>query len=432
MPIRCLVVSALSVLVAVPAIRAQEVASAPEAAPDQPPMCHEVAGAPVTVFACAIDHGVDDDAPGESGVARVLARLRLQRARAAVPEAGRSGSLVGADVSILFVSVPQDRWPLGAAFVRALFDDELPLTTDEIALATARVALAVDDAEWLYPGWVLQSRARRALLTGSAQRGLHGDARSVQQVTPARVRELLGRACGVEHAVFGAVPAAVRELRLPGRPPQGAPPRRAVEPAKSVREPSGSAPGSPTIAKHSRVNGPFVAVAARAPGPAEHAAFAVGVEVARARARRRLPNRLFEAHRFARAPLVGWSWLDADAIVVLTRRGHDGDEPEQAFAELDALLADLRERPPSARELEKARRTLAHELAPLPWNSTASVSPGRVVVAMRAARRGITSAAITGVSAAAAHRALASALAPDRLWRGGLVPSVVKDPFRRR
>jgi hypothetical protein len=344
-----------------------------------------------------------------------LAECRLARARRVEPAAAASGVQVFGDATVAFVLVPSAAAGVGLAFCRALLDDTLPVDDDLVAAAIARAALAADDADWLYPGPVLLGRARRALLLGPAARGEAGIAAAVQALEPPRLRDLLRQPVAVTGLGLGAVPADVRAAaaQLPLRAGT-APPR----PARAVSAP----PPGVDVQPHARVDGPFAAVAFVVPAAVDRAALAVAVEVARARAARDLRLRGGEAR--ARAPVVAWSWLHDDPLLLFCRRGANGRDLSQPQAELAALLADLRDRPPTDAERDVAVRTLRAELAlaPPPLGAGDGVLPGRAVAALLAPERGIDDADVTAVTAAAAHAALVAVCDPGRAWRGGLVP----------
>lgn len=390
------------------------------------------------VFAMLEPHGVLDDDAAEAGIARVVAACRCARARAAVPGVRQSGSQVRDRSAVHFATVRPSEWRAGVAFLQALVRDDVDAgspTTDAIELEIARAALVADDAEWLYPGSMLQSRARRAFAAGATgDRGLHGSAAALQNVTAARVLALLPWRGGVTYRVFGELPAGVRPLDLTVTVPPSATPGRSFADVvgAATRTPSRAEHATePERIPHSRVDGPFAAVAFAVPRELRGAALAVLVEVARERALARTPAVIRGAHVKARAPFVAWSWADHEPVLVLLRRAHTGHAEDKAFAAIEQLLRDLGDRPPSGKELARARDVIVSENAPLPWNSTAVVAPGRVLVAMRAAAAGIDAAAVAAVTAADAHAAFAAVTAAGKPYRAVLLPTVQRDPFRR-
>ncbi|HEX5053825.1 MAG TPA: hypothetical protein VFZ65_18740 [Planctomycetota bacterium] len=378
--------------------------------------------------------GYDDDRPGECGAARVLAECRLERARAEVQGTVASGLRVGADASVVFVLTAAADWPRGAAFVAALLDDTRPLDDDLLARTAARAALAADDGEFLYPGLVLQGRARLALCTGAAARPAVGSATAIQQLAAARVRALLREPVPRRGWGIGALPEALRErceAAMTG----------AVAGVSQLRiEAAAPVPG-PEFVLHARVDAPFVAAGFLVPADVELPCLAVGVEVARRRAERRF--RMVGREAMARAPLVNWSWLDGDPLVVFCRRGFDPVRlwpGEQAAADAEAeraavqrdlqgLLEDLRKVPPSAKEIAAARDSLQVELAATAPDiglvdaaSERALLPGRVQARLLAAHRGIDGPALQAVTADRVHDTLRALLRPERTWWGGLMP----------
>lgn len=400
----------------------------------------EVPGANTTAVAVLWQHGLDDDEPSQVGACRVLAECRLERARAAVPAISDSGLQVCGDATIVFACGSASASAQLAAFVQALLDDTLPVGDDQLSLWIARAALAADDAEHLFPGPVLQTRLRLRLCRGtSAARPVAGSSPAMAALTPAQVRELLQVPVAVRLGVLGAIPPELRRgVSAPARPAAQRPVRAldAVVAVENVVE----------YETHSRVDSPFVAVGFRAPRGDQLPAFALGIEVARARTRR-LPMRAGQAR--GRAPIVGWSWLHGDPIVVFCRRGADfvqlrpgerveadmEEERDATATELEAILANLRREPPTARELADARGALQLELALVPLSrgrqsaaaANAAALPGRLQVLMLGACRGIDNTALAAATPAAVHAVLASVLDPAGACWHGLMPVARSD-----
>ena len=202
---------------------------------------------------------------------------------------------------------------------------------------------------------------------------------------------------------------------------------------------------------HSRVDGPFVAVGFVAPEPRRAAAFAVAVEVARSRGQRRFAVRGSEA--LARAPLVHWSWPRAEPLLVFCRRGENpeallpGQQPEvdaaaeaaATEADLQQFLADLRESPPTAEEVNRAATALRQQLQ-LPaagespaWATEPATLPGRWMAWVLASHHGIDVSALAAVDAKAVGAAVDVWLSPARGSWHALLPEPRSDHgFRRR
>ncbi len=400
---------------------------------------HPVPGANAVAVGLLWRHGYDDDRPDECGAARVLAECRLWRARALVPGVRASGLQMAADATVVFVVVDAAMTDSAVRFVQALLDDRLPIDDDTLAVACAEVALAADDAEFLYPGLVMQGRARLLLCQGRAGgRPVAGSAAAVQGLSPARVRELLQRPVAVRGAVLGAVSAnfrtALQAVVLP----------TIVEAAAGASPPPAPArlPLPACETQHDRVNAPFVAAAFLVPEGPDLSAFAVAVEVARLRAQRRFKMRPNEAT--GRDTFVAWSWLQGDPVLVFCRRGMSptkllpGEKPradanaERAAtrAEVEALLADLRERAPTDEEVAAARSSLQFELALQPMTpaltsalaSNGGALPGRLEVLLLAAHRGIDGSALAAVASPAVREVLQRVLQPAAACWCGLMP----------
>jgi len=386
-------------------------AQQPAAAPSSSSWSFDaVPGATSTVLVVAWDHGYDDDADGECGLARVLADCRLTWARQAVPEAGDTGVLVLGDVTLAYASLPAGAPQLGA-FAAALLDPAAGLTDDQIAVCLARAALGADDAAWFYPGSALESRARAALFAGQpAGRPVAGRAEDLQACTVARVRERLAAPVAVRGSLFGAPAVALPPLpRVPSVP-------RAVPVA--VDASSGA-----LNSKHPRLDAPFVAAAFSVPVGVGRRDWAMALEVARVRVARQLRLRGGEA--LARAPVVGWSWRSDEPLALFTRRGFDGDDPGVARRELETLLEDLRTSPPNARELSSAAGGLAAEIAMPPWDpdlakvlaGASGALVGRGIAVTLARWRGLDGADFRAVSADELHAVVRRCFAAHRaLW----------------
>lgn len=397
---------------------------------------HEIPGATATAVALLWQQGYDEESV--PGAAAVLAECRLLRARAAVPALLASGQLVTGDATVIFGLVGGADPAAPAAFVQALLDDEAPLADDTLALVVARAALAADDVESVYPGTTLEAAARRRLLVGAARRAPAGDAAAIAKLQPAVVRARLrepvlvgGGALGAASAAARASLAAVVWPALPAAPPGPRAPVAALAAAPSTTMP---------VATHPRIDGPFVAAAFVAPPPAEWPVFAVAVEILRARASRRL--RLRGPEVLGRAPLVRWSWLEAEPLLLCCRRGRDGEEllPGQVAAadaaaeagaarrELEDLLVSLRDEPPTAAEVAAAVRLLYAELS-LPGGEALHqlgrlprALPGRLQTWLLVRQRGIDVDALSLVTPAMVAATLAASVAAERAAWFALVP----------
>ena len=400
------------------------------------PIVHPVADAAAATVGVLFAQGFDDDPEDRAGLAAVLAAARLAQGRRAAGELLASGAKVGADYAIVFAVVGPEQRGAAAAFVRALFDDGAGLDDDALELAIARAALAADDAEHLYPGDVLRTRARRRLGGGEPfARPPAGHAPACSALTPAEVRSALAVRAPARVAALGAVePAWARALAAASAAAVRCPPRGQAACTARWRQ------RAMTEDLSERADSPYVAAAVAAPGGDERAIFAVAAEVARARAFRQLPLRGREL--FARAPFLKWSWLEADPIAVFFRRGADpvqvlpgergratvADELAATRGELESLLDDLRRRAPTQGELEAARRALRGRLLlPVPggeaaWAGEPATYPGRVQVLLLRAHHGVDVARTEAVTGAQVQATLAAALAEERVSWHAVVP----------
>jgi len=339
-----------------------------------------------------------------------------------------SGAKVGADYAIVFAVVGADEVQRAVAFLAAVRGDGAGLDDDSLRLGIARAALAADDAEFLYPGDVLMSRARQRLGAGTAlARPPVGRATECSALTPAVLRQRLAETTPLRVAALGVVDKAWLAAVSGMKWSKAACPARGLATCGEV----GAQPQMTTDLS-ARSDSPYLGVAFGAPAGAQRATFALGVEVAKMRAFRGLKLRGREL--FARAPFVRWSWLQADPIILFCRRGEDhvrllpgqrqgasiSDEVAATRRELAALLADLRGKPPTTTELEGARAALLGQLVlPGPeeqpaWASEPATLPGRVQVLLLRAHHDVDVEALEGVTAAQVGASLAATLALER------------------
>lgn len=393
-------------------------------------------GADATAVGVLYPTGFDDDPKGRSGLAAVAAAARLEQGRRNAGALLASGVQVGSDYAIVFAVVGRDGIDAAVAFLEGVRRDGADLDDDVLALAIARAALAADDAEFLYPGDVMRTRARRRIGAGTALvRPPYGQATECIELTPAIVRERLAAPTPVRVAALGAVDQrwidAVGGIASPADPCAPAavlvcrPPRRERERTEDVS---------------ARADSPYVAVAFAAPPAADRPAFALAMEIARARAFGRF--RLRGRELFARAPFVRWSWLRADPLAVFFRRGEDNvqllpgerpkatvdDEVDATQRELQALLEDLRTVPPTANEMAAARAALRSQLGlpgpgeSAPWASEAATLPGRLQVLLLRGYHAIDVAILDSVSPAMVAASMKATLGPARSSWHAMVP----------
>ncbi|MBL8755758.1 MAG: hypothetical protein JNK15_20850 [Planctomycetes bacterium] len=398
------------------AVGAQSHAQAPALAPFVP-----VDTAPTLAVAMVWQHGLDDDGATQPGLCRVLLQCRLRRVRAAVPELLASGGDVDASTSLLWAVCDRSAAEAALRFLQVAADDSAAIAADEFAMARARASLVADDEAFVLPGPMLQASAGREWFPG-APLATRGDGRepaailgySLADVQAALLRERPRRvgALGACAATFVRAATAFERGDLPGPWPSA---RVSAGPPVATAEPP---------REHARLDGPVVAWLRPVDG-VERAPLAVAVQIARARADRRWKPRAAEGA--ARLPFVGWDWLRDEPFVAVHRRGFDqrrllpgeraadvAAEVAATRAEIEALLADLRQAPVRADELAAAvaalARTFGHEGA-----AVAAGEPRAAAVwlaaRMRAVVRGIEPAGIQAVTAAAAEATLRTAVA---------------------
>jgi hypothetical protein len=371
---------------------------------------------------------------------RVLAECRLAAATAAARGVLAARAHVDHEVAIVVGVVDATSPQIALAFVSALLQPAPDLADDTISLQTARVALQLDDAAFLYPGDVLRARAEVAAglaATADAETAIAATA----ALTPIVVRQALAAQRPASWGAIGALPADLAERVAALAWPALAD----VEPAGrcSVRAPSGERGEE----LHARSDAPWIAAAFPAPAAEQAAVFAIAIEVARARAVRAFRHRGREAD--ARAPAVAWSPLAGDPLVRFHRRG---EHPRQLLkgerreadaaaelvateAELVRFLNELREVPPSAIELQRYRDGLLAEFGlrlPSDRPAPAPLLPHWLLAGLLLPRRGIDANALSAVTAEAVLGLWQDLLQPGRGHWHRLLPKPRADVGWRR
>ncbi len=377
----------------------------------------------------------------DCGCARVLAECRLQRARAAVPDVLSVHLHVDQDVTCIVAVVPAAAESAAIAFIKALLADATPMSDDELLTAIARAALVADDEQFIYPGGVLRARSLARQWPWAAQ----GDSATMASMTPTQVRAWLCEPTMVAGEVRGAVSptlrAALGQIEFPQSDEfRNDENRKRGDDARY--DISYQAAGGVRQELHSRVDQPFVMAAFWLACFADRPALAVGLEVAKARAVRRFRVRGSELR--AHTPVVAWSWLAGDEIVRFHRQGEQpavllrgevmradaAAETAATVAELESFLAELRQKPPTDREVSNARTHLITELG-LAAFTTADGEPavcgGRLMASLLGGRRRVDKRGIENVTPASAHAAIVYVLSPANAYWHALLPAARPD-----
>lgn len=378
-------------------------------------------------------------------VDEALCRYREATAALVLPEGSTHGlEVLHGGLVVFRAEFPAGTAPAtGPAWVGALLGADAGFDGDRAELAIGRAALAADDRRAQQPGSVLHTLLLQQLLPGApaSVRGWLADPVAVAALDP---RELSMQRLPVERVALAWVGGAP----LPAELHQDALVSRLALPTAVAVEPLGEVPtaDAPLRAVHPHVRGVFACVAVRVPdrpGPA----LALAFEVLRSRALQQ-----FQRHRGgeerALAPFVAWSWGASEPVLRLHRRGPSmmdegfGRSPKQAagaddeqlpLRELDELLAAMRQRPPTARELQGAARMLQFEYALPPWNPALLQSLVEVPEALRVRARAVALATVQGITQAdlealgattpeAVAAGMLALLEPGRCWRALLVP----------
>lgn len=393
-----------------------------------------LADAAATAVGVLWSHGLADDPVGRRGLARVMVGCRLRAVRAVAPAALASGVFVGDDHQLVFVILPPAHDEVAEAVLAALAARDLPFDDDAFELEIARAALVADDAEFLFPGPMMATAARRAF-GGARAMPRAGAVDEILALSPAIVRAALARPAAVRVGLLGQVSDALRRSAAAVAWPRGDAP---------VRGDVGFGDGAAVSAvveplQHGRADAPWHLRAALAPAALERPSLAVALEVAAARAARDLRPR---GELLGRAAIVSWSWLHADPLVCFYRRGESSRklrEGERAVAsrsdelaatrrELDGFLSELTQRPPSGREVAAAKQRLRSRLSlPAPggtaaWARAPMTMPGRLQVLLLRTHHGVRVSDLDAVDAAAVRRSLSRWLDPARCVEVSLLP----------
>ena len=412
----------------------------------------------LTAFVCAQDPRLDvveGHVPGarlqavsvavRGPVDEALCRYREATAARVLPEGASHGlEVLHGGLAVFRAEFPVEGAPATAtAWVAALLGDGAGFDADRAELAIGRAALAADDRRVQQPGSVLHTLLLQQLLPG-APAGAQGWLPDPVAVAALDPRALAARRLPAERMALAWVGGAP----LPAELQHQALLARLRLPAAVAVESLGEVPAAaePVRAVHPQVRGVFACVAVRMPGRASPD-LALGIEVLRTRAQQQF-QRYRGGEDRALAPFVAWSWGAADPVLRLHRRGpsladegfgraqlpaRGADDEQLPLRELDELLASLRQRPPTARELQGAVRMLQFEYALPPWNPSLQQSLVEVPEALRIRARAMALATVQGITgadleglASATPESVAAALLPlldpARCWRCVLVP----------
>ena len=284
-------------------------------------------------------------------------------------------------------------------------------------------ALASDDADWLYPGEVLQGLARRALFADGDSRcaAALGDAAQLLAVTREQFVRALSAAPagGLLVAVTGELPPDA-QLEAALRAIPGAP--AVVAGKQPLRNVDGLGLASHS---HTRIDAAYVGCAAVAPDGPVSLARLLAVEILRIRARVRFANPRGN-ESMARAPFVQHEPLLADPLVLLARRGVADEGSDLPRRELEELVA-ASALPADPKEMSAALAVFRAEFQVPPF-AVAQLEAMRLVPAALATRaralallglHGIDDAAVSAVGdteTAAVDAELRQLLAGQRVW----------------
>ncbi len=390
------------------------------------------------------DLGEDANARLGADLAVALARKQSleQRMRQLGLDSARTTVQVRDRFTLYQTTLPALPADLAAEWLQALVGGADSLQDDALQLCLAAAALRADDAEWLFPGEVQRSRARRDGWTGGPCRAsLFGDPRSVQALDITALRARLARPAPAACSIVAL--GSVRDPQAIERAVAGLLPPEAADAGGNVPRWTAGEVEAGSV-QHPRVDAAFVAVGfclggcvfspPLAQDPERLEAFlasALAVEVLEARA-----FSMFRSFRggeaAARAPFVDASVLAGDPLVLLHRRGAAGQPLDLPRRELLALLADLRERPCEPQEVAAAARVLQVQWQWPPLRSVfeamremPEVAAPRAAALAQLMHLGVADQAVAeldrSISPARVQREVLAAL-QGGLWWGSVVP----------
>ncbi len=305
----------------------------------------------------AVGCGYEHDPERATGLARALATmLRLQETgddRLQVRTVGRATLLGG-------VFAPE-RLPEKLARFATLLTGRLPAAEEAAVVAIARARLEADDDTEIVPGPVLEMRARRVLLAGTPGGRQVLGVPAQMNFTPEQLAARFAAAWRPDNAhlvVLGAVDEGrVREAIAKHFGPLE---RGGAPPARCVHDPL---PPPPEEAPLARLDAPFVSAGLVGPrcGEPDWLPFLIAAEVLRVRALQafREPRGGELQARFA--PLAFDYW-DGGTLVLVNRRGRNGDAAAEPRSEIRALLARFHGEGPRPEELAQATLSVARAL----------------------------------------------------------------------
>lgn len=284
--------------------------------------------------------GHDHDPPGCTGLAEVVGDW-LRLTQESLPPPQRWTVSVHGTLTLVSLLLDDGRpESVRGALQRcaALLAGELPLTDDLAARARAAAALRADDALEVFPGPQLAARARRLLLRGEpAGRQIEGIAAELAAVDRARLESWARAHVGPGNALAVVfAPAAEAALAADVRATLGAIDRRVAAAAVTTHD---ALPPPPAETSSERVAAPYGGYALLAPavGDERHLAFLVAMDV--------LARHAWAAFRDprggesqGRASPFSFRFHEGERVVLLVRRGRDGDPAAAVRAELDRFL----------------------------------------------------------------------------------------------
>ncbi len=328
-----------------------------------------VEGASHVCLVAGVKFGFDHDPAGRTGLARTVATtLRIHFAQAPRRELGVAVRTIGPG-TVMAATVPADAARRVLGEFAEVLDGDFAVSDDLAARAVSQVKLRCDDETELLPGPVLYWRARRAMLVGDPRgRQAPGIPGELETLSAAEIEATIERHFAPAHAFVTAVGATDDVTLATDIATTFSPPRDGTVAA----DPMSHDTAKPTedITEHGLVDAPFVSAALRAKswGDPGYLPFVVAMGIVRARAARSFqPFRGGEAK--ARFEFVNYSYLDEPGVVMINRRGRNGDSVERVQQEIRGLLADLREHGATSTEIGYAIHEVSQSLSLPPYGS---------------------------------------------------------------
>lgn len=304
------------------------------------------------------------DPADRTGFAAVMeAVLQLQQEEQ--PEQDRLTVEMRERTTVFSGVFPAERLPAVLRNLNGMLGEQKP-SDGALQRAKARTLLEIDDATHVYPGPILRWRAQQVVFTGTALgRPMIGIPAEVEAITTEEVAQRT-RAHYAPGQVVLAVVGAPAETAARGAIAEVFAGARRGEPAAMVSVPPTTEIVAETV--HDRVDAPFVTLAFSTPSESltDDLPFVIALQIVNARAARAFGEPR-QGEMQARFRYMFGSFWEGSRLVLLNRRGRNGDELQAPRSEIEALLFGIRDRGLSTDEISAAAVSVGHMLMLPPY-----------------------------------------------------------------